>query len=191
MGEPTDTRAIWRGYQQAELDAEYDQSTLVPHPSPWLDAWREGSKQARRRTAELRVNISYGNHESGLPIERPRNLPFAAFVHSNAWRRAVRADAGFPAKAFHRYGTAFVAIGFDSVPTVDLAGWVSQVCRAWHFLIENAAHFKWWYSPFTPSLIDGRGHCIYIEIPDPDFRPMVLPFPMLLSVVTEMQKRID
>ena len=86
---------------------------------------------------------------------------------------------------------AFVAIGFDSVPTVDLAGQVSQVCRAWHFLIENAAHFKWWYSPFTPSLSDGRGHCIYIEIPDPDFRPMVLPFPMLLSVVTEMQKRID
>ena len=156
MGEPTDPRPVWRGYRQDELDAQYDQRTLVPDPSPWFDAWREGSEQARRRTAELRVDISYGNRGSErfdlyLPNELPRNLPFAAFVHGGAWRRAMRSDAGFPAKAFHRHGMAFVAIGFDAVPTVDLAGQVDQVCRAWRFLIDNAARF---------GLDSTRGHLV-------------------------------
>ena len=96
MGEPTDPRPVWRGYQQAELNAQYDQRTLVPDPSPWLDAWREGSKQARRRTAELRVDISYGNRGSErfdlyLPNERPEKSPVCGIC---ARRRLAQSRCG-------------------------------------------------------------------------------------------------
>ena len=142
-----------RGYQRTPLNALFEQRTLVPDPSPWFEAWREGSEQARRRTRELRVDISYGNREGErfdlyLPTDRPRNLPFAAFVHGDAWRRAIRADAGFPAKAFHRHDVAFVAIGYDAVPDVDLAGQVDQVCRAWRFFSFRALdELGWEHAP--------------------------------------------
>jgi len=138
----------WIGgeHRRTESDTECDRGIFVADPSPWFDVWRRGTEQARRRTAEVRVDIAYGNRESErfdlyLPNHQPRRLPFAAFVHGGEWRRAMRADSGYPAKAIHRLGAAFVVIGFDTVPSVDLAGQVDQVRRAWRYLVENAARF--------------------------------------------------
>lgn len=135
---------------------EYDQANFMGDPSPWLDVWRKGTEQARRRSAEVRVDIGYGNREGErfdlyLPNHRPRQLPFAAFVHGGEWRRSMRADSGFPAKAFHRQGAAFVVIGFDPVPETDLPGQVDQVRRAWRYLVENASRF---------GLDPTRGHLV-------------------------------
>ena len=63
----------------------------------------------------------------------------------------MSADSGFPAKAIHNQGAAFVALGFDAVPTVDLDGQVDQVRRAWRYLVDNAAHF---------GLDPARGHLL-------------------------------
>lgn len=155
-----DPRRIWRGYRQSELDAQYDQRTLVADPTPWYESWREGSEQARRRRGiEVRTEIAYGSSENErFDLYRPdgntRALPFAAFVHGGAWRRSMRADAGFPALALVRLGFAFVAIGFDAVPAVDLAGQVDQVRRAWRHLVENAQRLR--IDPARGHLL---GHC--------------------------------
>jgi len=148
----------WREGRQAEPEPEVEpvQGAGVPDTSIYLDAWREGTDLARRRTAEVRVDISYGNRESErfdlyLPGHRARELPFAAFVHGADWRQAMRAAAGFPAKAVHRQGAAFVAIGFDAVPDVDLPTQVDQVRRAWRYLVANAIHF---------GLDSSRGHLL-------------------------------
>jgi arylformamidase len=151
-----DVRWIGGDYRRSELDAEHEQGAFVADPSPWLDVWRKGTERARRRTAEVRVDISYGNRESErfdlyLPTHQPRRLPFAAFVHGGEWRRAMRADSGYPAKAIHRQGAAFIVIGFDAVPAIDLAGQVDQVRRAWRYLVENAARF---------GLDPTRGHLV-------------------------------
>lgn len=156
MNNLSDTRWTGSGHRQTEFHTEYDQGTLVPDPSPWLDAWRKGTEQARRHTAEVRVDIGYGKRDSErfdlyLPSDRPRNLPFAAFVHGYTWGQAMRADSGYPAKAIHHQGAAFVAIGFDAIPTADLASQVDQVRRAWRYLVENAARF---------GLDPARGHLL-------------------------------
>ena len=126
------------------LDAMYDQHQVVPDPSPWLQAWREGSRLARRRTPELRADIGYGRQQSEridlyLPSDQPRNLPFAAFVPGGANAQAVRVDAGFPAKAIHRHGAAYVAIGYDADCGSDPGRQLDQIQRAWQFLIANAS----------------------------------------------------
>ena len=46
----------------------------------------------------------------------------------------------------------------------------------------------WRYTPFLPSKIGGIEHCLGIEIPDPNFRPMALPFSQLVEACVEMQK---
>ena len=140
-------RRIWRNGHDDHEDQRRpgdggDAST--PGLEAWIEVWRAGTEQARRRTAQLRVGISYGASENErfdlyLPTDRPRNLPFAVFVHGGEWRRSMRADSGYPAKAVHRHGAAFVAIGFDTVPAVDLDGQVDQVRRAWRYLLDNAA----------------------------------------------------
>lgn len=136
-------------------DDARDRGNLLLDPSPWFDAWRKGTERARRRTAEVRVDIAYGTGQSErldlyLPSQRPRNLPFAVFVHGG-WRPEMRSDSGFPAQAVHHQGAAFVAIGFDTAPTVDLAGQVDQVRRAWRYLVENATRF---------GLDPARGHLL-------------------------------
>jgi arylformamidase len=152
-------RRIGRDYRKSELDTGYDQGVLVADPSPWLDVWRKGTERARRRTAEVRVDIAYGNSESErfdlyLPNHQPRKLPFVAFVHGGEWQQTMRADSGYPAKAIHHRGAAFVAIGYDAVPAVDLDSQVDQVRRAWRYLVENAARFG--LDPTRGHLV---GHC--------------------------------
>ncbi len=49
---------------------------------------------------------------------------------------------------------------------------------------------EWRYTPFAPSTIGGPDHCIPIEIPDPNFRPMALPFSGLADTFDEIQKRL-
>jgi len=127
-----------------------------PDPQWWLDAWRAGTEQARRRTAEVRLDISYGARESDRldlyqPGHRVGQRPFAAFVHGGAGRWAMRDEAGFPAKAVHRRGAVFIAIGFDTAPGVALATRVDQVCRAWRYLGDNAERL---------GLDPARGHLL-------------------------------
>jgi len=143
-----DVRRIWRGYGQTELDAQYDQSTLVEDPAPWYETWRGGSEQARRRRGiEVRTEIAYGSGKSERfdlyqPEGNTRVLPFVAFAHSVAWRGSVSADAGFPALGLVRRGFAFLAIGFDGVPNVNIAGQAEQVRRAWRYVVDNAARLR-------------------------------------------------
>ncbi len=128
----------------------------APDADWWLDAWRRGTEQARRRTREVRLDISYGARESErfdlyLPTDRVGSLPFAAFVHGAGWRPVPRDAAGFAAKAVHRHGAAFIAIGFGTVPEVDLPAQAEQVRRAWRFLVDNAERF---------GLDPARGHLL-------------------------------
>lgn len=156
MGKLSDFWRIGGDFRKLESEAEHEVDVFEGDLSPWLEVWRKGTERARHRTAEVRVDISYGNRESErfdlyLPNHKPRKLPFAAFVHGGGWGRAMRADAGFPAKAIHRRGAAFVAIGFDAVPAIDLSGQVDQVRRAWRYLVENAGSF---------GLDPTRGHLV-------------------------------
>jgi len=154
MGFFRDIRAGRHDRPRADPRDRYDQSTLVPDPSPWFQAWREGSDRARWRTPELRADVSYGNSEHErvdlyLPNHHPRALPFAAFVHGNTWSQATRSDAGYPAPAVHGNGAVLVVVGYD--PAADLATRADQVSRAWAFLVTQGAQF---------GLDPARGHLL-------------------------------
>ncbi|MCB1740695.1 MAG: alpha/beta hydrolase [Gammaproteobacteria bacterium] len=132
-----------RRLRRVDLECRYDRRSQVPDLSPWLTAWREGTRNARERTRELRLDIGYGRGEvERIDLYPPhalgRKLPFVAFVPSGLSTDRPRADAGFPAKAVHSQGAAFAVIGIDSAPETDFAHVVDQVRRAWLFLVRNA-----------------------------------------------------
>ena len=56
-------------------------------------------------------------------------------------------------------------------------------------LLVDGYKTAWRHTPLLPSKI-GEEYCLFIEIPDPDFRPMALPFPKLADTFVEVQKRL-
>ena len=48
----------------------------------------------------------------------------------------------------------------------------------------------WHHAPFLPHKIDGTEYCLLLEVIDPDFRPMALPFPVLANTLADMQNRL-
>ena len=143
MNNPGDSGRTGSGHSPGVGAAGAGDGELFPEPSAWLEVWRKASEQARRRTPEVRMDMTYGKGPGErldlyLPGHRPRKLPFAAFVPGVGWRGTARADSAFPARAIHHHGAALVVIGFDPLPAVDLARQVDQVGRAWRFLVNNA-----------------------------------------------------
>lgn len=66
--------AVWRDLSQAELDAQYDQRTAVPHVAEYSERWQRRS-EALRRTARFVAHV-YGP----APEERLGVEPMAAHL---------------------------------------------------------------------------------------------------------------
>ena len=49
---------------------------------------------------------------------------------------------------------------------------------------------EWRYTPFSPGKIGRQGYCFFIEIPDPNLRPMALPFYELARAFGKLRARL-
>ena len=134
---------VYRHYDQAALDAQYEQRTLVPDISHYLQSWREASERTKSHY-DLVANLSYGSREREcidlFPAGRAAS-PLVLFLHGGAWRRLSKDEFLYPAPAFLERGIAFAAAGFDLVPSVSLAEQVDQARRALVWICRNAKRF--------------------------------------------------
>jgi arylformamidase len=146
---------IYLDYDQAQLDAQYNQLTLVPDRGPYIEFWKRHSIKARRLyTHEL--EISYGPGETDLvdiyPPERSP-APVVLFVHGGAWLREIRPHAHYPVLALKQRDICFVAAGFSAVPNTDLPGMVAQIRRCLTWVWRNIASYGG-----DPNRIFALGH---------------------------------
>ncbi len=103
---------IWLEYDQAALDAAYDQRVWCPDQPAWLARHRAETEVARAALAP--AVVSYGPHVMDLYAARGRYRGLHLHIHGGAWRVNSRADAGFMAEAL-------TAAGFDlAVPDFSL-----------------------------------------------------------------------
>lgn len=135
--------AVFRDYDRAALDREYNNRTKVPQALDWLA--RYGAESARVRGEwPMSFDLPYGTH----PAERldvfpaqTAGAPVNVFVHGGYWHRLDKADFSFVARAFRPAGAATVVINYALMPAVDLDELARQ-CRAavaWTWL--NAPSF--------------------------------------------------
>ncbi len=131
---------IFRDYDQAELDRQYDQRAWVPNAEEIIRRYATNSDAVRARLGEPDT-IAYGpSPVEGLDIyrtDRPR-APLQVFLHGGAWRLLTRRESAFAAEAFVRAGAHFVAVDFAALPQVTLSTLVDQVRRAVAWLYRNA-----------------------------------------------------
>jgi len=135
---------VWLGYDQAALDAQYDQRTLVRDIDPFEREWRQRSAEARQMRG-LHADLAYGDSpRQRVDLFLPNGsgpFPLVVFFHGGGWTRHDKEKFAFPAPAFVEHGIAFACVGFDLTPSVRLEVLLAQARRGLDWLIANAARF--------------------------------------------------
>lgn len=130
---------VYRDYDQASLDAQYDQRTLVADLSPYLQRWRDDSAAAHAQL-ERSTDIAYGPGATErldlFLAPRPRGL--VVYLHGGAWRMLGKAESAYPAPALIANGLSFAALDFSLVPAVSLRVQAQQCRDAVAWLYRNA-----------------------------------------------------
>jgi len=129
--------AVFRGYSQAELDAQYEQRTWVPNADVLIARFSTASDGVRTRLGEPETQ-SYGPSPlEKLDIYGGRKDRAFVFVHGGAWRRESRRGSAYAAEPFVRAGASFVVIGFAALPTITLPEMAGQVRRGIEWVLGN------------------------------------------------------
>jgi arylformamidase len=136
---------VFLDYDQAALDAAYDQAAYAPNREQLINRRNRDSELARRRIGEPE-RVAYGSPEiERLDIYRARRklAPVFIFIHGGAWRSGRSTDFVGPAEMFLTAGAHYVVPDFAWVQDVgaNLMVLADQVCRAVAWVYRNAARF--------------------------------------------------
>ncbi len=146
---------VWRGYTQEELDANYNQASLVSDPESYSERNLARSEDVRRLVP----------HDAGIPYgptlaERldvfpagGKGGPVLVYCHGGAWTRTSKDHYSFLAPPFVAAGVSLVVLGFALAPEVPLDEIVRQ-CRAGIAWVHRNAGERGW----NPDDIHVAGH---------------------------------
>jgi arylformamidase len=136
---------VFLDYDQAALDAAYDQSRYAPNLQQVIKRYATNSETARSRLGAAR-RFAYGAQPiEQLDIYRSEraNAPVHVFIHGGAWRSGLAKDYAFPAEMFVAAGAHYVVPDFAWVQDAggSLAPISDQIRRALAWVARNAASF--------------------------------------------------
>ena len=137
----TEVGAVWRGYDQAGIDLQYNSRGTVPDVTLYLREYAIRTAAAKASLGCIE-NIAYGERSNELldiyqaAVE---SAPVMVFLHGGDWRALSKEDSGFAATAFLAAGATFVALDFEQVPAATLPAMGAQVRRALNWLWRNVA----------------------------------------------------
>ena len=122
---------VWRDYTQEELDANYNQASLVPDVEAYSQRNLDRSAEVRRATeyiADVPYGLTLDERLDIFPAER-KGAPVAVYCHGGAWTRTGKEHYSFLAPPFVAAGVNFLVLDFSLAPKASLDEMVRQ-CRA-------------------------------------------------------------
>ena len=142
---PKKARPVYLDYDQAALDAAYDQAAYAPNREQLIKRRIRDSELARLRVNEPE-RIAYGPADiERLDIYRTERdaAPVFIFIHGGAWRSGRSKDFATPAEMFLAAGVHYVVPDFAWVQDVggSLMVLADQVRRAIAWVYRNAVRF--------------------------------------------------
>lgn len=135
--------AIYRGMDQATLDAAYNNSAAVVDSPRWLDDWRERSATTRARS-DAQFDVPYGQKERTRLDYFPSgaaSAPMFAFIHGGYWQRNAKELFSFVADGPNARGINVAVVGYTLAPQATLGEIVMEIRQSLAFLKDNAATF--------------------------------------------------
>lgn len=135
--------AVYRGFDQDELNLQYSPSKTVPDLGFYLDEYARRSARARR-DHEVRTGLAYGPSTVEtldlFPAARPK-APLQVYVHGGYWQRLSKNESAFAAPGFLARGSAFAAVNYGLAPGHRLDEIVAMIRRAVWWLATHADEF--------------------------------------------------
>jgi arylformamidase len=138
-------KKVYRGYSQAELDAQYD---VAEPPGEKRDRERQwvADENARVRAAhDCRLDVPYGAGAAErldiFPARKP-GAPVAVFIHGGYWKQFSKEDESLYADLFVPAGAAYVSVDYALAPGATLDEIVRQCRAATAWVAKNAAGFN-------------------------------------------------
>jgi arylformamidase len=147
IGVPAHTKGpvVWKGLDQVELDAAYDQSFYSPLRLDIIKRYATNSEAVRARLGNPQ-RVAYGSSEvEKLDIYRTKkaNAPIFVFIHGGAWLGGAAKNYAFPAEMFVNAGAHYIPLDFIAIKAAggDLRMMAKQVRTAIAWVHKNAATF--------------------------------------------------
>lgn len=143
---------MYRNYDQAALDAQYDLRKAFPHATEYIETWDRESLRVRE-SLPCRLDVAYG----GAPGETldifpaapaaaansaaPGGAPVHVFIHGGYWRALDKQGFSFVAEPLVAAGSAVVVVNYALAPSVTVGQIVGQVREAIAWSYRNAGSF--------------------------------------------------
>lgn len=129
--------ALYRQYDRAGLDVQYNARATVPDITPIIRAYADESRAARQ-SLPCALDVPYGPHADELLDIFPAasgtapatGAPVFVFIHGGYWRLLSKDDSSSMAPAFTQAGAVVVAVNYSLAPAVTLDRIVDQNRRA-------------------------------------------------------------
>lgn len=125
---------LYRGYDLAALDAQYNNQARVPHFQTWVSKWQARSAEVRAMDG-VQQDVAYGEAEGmTLDIHPPiggaggGRAPMLLFFHGGYWQARDKTDFAFVVDGFTRHGALVLNVNYALCPSVSMTELVEQ-CR--------------------------------------------------------------
>jgi arylformamidase len=141
------SQKMFLDYDQAALDAQFDNRAKVPAFPEYLARYKAESVSARDRySSEARLDVPVGpsaiERIDIFPAGAGREpAPVLVFIHGGYWLMLDKADFSFVAKGFVPHGITTVVINYALIPDVRMDELVRQCRQATAWVLANAASF--------------------------------------------------
>jgi arylformamidase len=137
---------VWRDYDQAALEAQYDtRSQIGDRYSAFSEERNQASLAARQRLSP-RLDVAYGpaprQRLDIFPLTaRTPAAPIAVFVHGGFWRGGDKSSFSYLADGLRSLDAVVVIIGYPLCPSVSLEEVVASVRSALSWIGAQAHDF--------------------------------------------------
>jgi arylformamidase len=127
---------IYRDFDQAGLDAAYNNRAAVPHFQAIVDRWARDSVAARERV-RCRRDLAYGPApRQRLDVFAPAGprpaagWPALLYFHGGYWQGNHKDGYGFPAPRVTAAGALYIPATYDLCPDIGMTALVDQTRAA-------------------------------------------------------------
>jgi arylformamidase len=130
---------IYRQYNQASLDEQYNNRLHVPGFASYFNRWEILSRETEKKYTCIR-NISYGKGAAQILDVYPAAEPMSKtliFIHGGYWQTMDKASFHFIAGGFRPYGITTVLLTYPLAPSVSMDEIVLSCREAVDWLYRN------------------------------------------------------
>lgn len=132
--------AVYRDFNVATLDAEYNLRARVPEHVEFFSRWVAESAVVRRHL-RCRLDVAYGRSAAEtldyFPAAR-KGAPLMVFIHGGFWRSLDKGDFSFLAPAYVDAGIGFISVNYALAPQAGIDAIVRDARLAIDWVCRNA-----------------------------------------------------